>query len=61
MNAKKFTDTFLNEIENNLDSFIENMKNNDNTFCHWIEIFVAWMEWEHGECEEVYGDDYEEE
>jgi len=66
MNSKKFIDTLLNEIENNADSFIENMKNynegnNNNTFCHWVEIFVAWMEWEHGDCEDSYGDDYEEE
>ena len=38
-----------------------NEGNNNNTFCHWVEIFVAWMEWEHGDCEDSYGDDYEEE
>lgn len=59
MNAKEFVIKLLFDIYNNSDSFIRNMndhKESEHTFCEWVQIFSAWMEWNTDECKNFHGE-----
>jgi hypothetical protein len=58
MNIDEFFRVLDEDIKNNKESFKKNVKYGsfaeDMTFCSWIEMFSAWMEWLEGDCEESH-------
>jgi len=59
MDAKEFISELELDIYSNKDSFVSNMKHMnlvDKSYCEWIEVFSAWMEWATKEdCNSMYG------
>ena len=51
MKVEEFMEYFKQDIERDSGAFIRNMhqkpfgKDTDKTFCEWVEIFLAWMEY----------------
>ncbi len=48
MNCKEFIQEMEENISNSKDAFIANMellKDKNLSYCEWISIFCAWMEW----------------
>ena len=62
MKVEHFIRILEKEIVGNSPGFISNMYHlsiPEKTFCEWLEIFIAWMEWNMNDCLEFYGDQYE--
>lgn len=62
MKVEKFIEEFKEEVERDSGAFIDNMKRppfgarTDKSFCEWLEIYLAWMEFGNSrDCDRYYG------
>lgn len=56
IDADKFINEMIADIEVCRPHFIGNFPNTSLTYCEWMDIFVPWMEWSNPEdCEKYYG------
>lgn len=56
MNVQEFMEEFDDIVRKDKNSFIENLKDKEFSFCEWVEVLFGWMEFHKDDCEEFYGE-----
>jgi len=62
MRIEKFVECMIDDINSSKQAFIDNLNylntetavGKEHTFCEWMEIFGAWMEWSTDRCNDMY-------